>query len=118
MAQQCPMCDRTTDAVQNQPLTDDPVVLERLLDVLARRLDDLREERVSPEEVQDEAPRLCSGCRRLLGGITGRASREELIQHLTRHRRQIEARVDAMEQNLPPTAEGPPRRRGPEDRAA
>lgn len=112
------MCGRASDAVLNQPLTDDPAVLERLLDTLGRRMDDLRNHRVTPEQVQDETPRLCSGCQGLLSGITGRASREELIQHLALHRRQIEARVEAMEQNLPPTAEGRPRRRGPEDRAA
>jgi hypothetical protein len=41
-----------------------------------------------------------------------------LIQHLALHRRQIEARLEAMEQNRPPSAEGQTRRRGPGDRAA
>jgi hypothetical protein len=93
-------------------------VLGRLLDALSQRLGDVQEGRARPEEVQDEVPKLCAGCRRLLGGITGRASREALIQHLALHRRQIEARLEAMEQDLPPTAEGRPQRLGPGDRAA
>lgn len=116
--QRCPMCAGTTSGVQNQPLTDDPAVLDRLLDTLDRKLDDLRGDRIGPEDLRDEVPKLCAGCRGLLSGITDSASREELIQHLTLHRRQIEARVEAMEQNLPPTAEGRPRRRGPSNRAA
>jgi hypothetical protein len=116
--QQCPICGNTMNALQNQPLTDDPEVLGRRFDALSRRLGDVQEGRARPEEVQNEVPKLCAGCRGLLGGITGRASREELIQHLGLHRRQIEARLEAMEQNLPPTAEGRPQRRGPGDRAA
>lgn len=61
--------------------------------------------RARPEEVQDEVPKLCAGCRGFLGGIMGRASREELIQHLVLHRRQIEARLEAIEQNQSPSAE-------------
>lgn len=118
MDQHCPTCGTTMNALQNQPVTDDPAILAHLLDALEQRLDDVREGRTRPEDVQDEVPKLCAGCRGLLGGITGRASRDELIQHLALHRRQIEARLEALEQDLPPTAEERPRRSGPGDRAA
>ena len=116
MEGECPMCG--SGAVQNQPITDDPAILDRLLEELEGRVKKLREGRTSPEEVQREVPNLCGGCRGLLGGITGRASQEELIQRLMLHRRQIEARLEAMEQGLPPTAESQPRHTGPDDRAA
>lgn len=119
MGEPCPTCGTTTGALQNQPLTDDPAVLDRLADALRRRLDAVREERARPEDVQDEVSRLCVGLPRPARRHhkTGLASRDELIQHLALHLRQIEARLEAMEQSQAPNAEHSPRLPGPGDRA-
>lgn len=115
--ERCPVCGTTTGALHNQPVSDDPAVLDRVLDATRRRLEDVRAGRTQPEQVQDEVRRFCSGCRGLLAGITGRPSREELIQHLALTVRRVEARLEAMEQDQPPSAEHSPRLRGPGDRA-
>jgi hypothetical protein len=114
----CPLCGITRNALQNQPMTDDPTVLERVLDGLQTRLEDLKEGRTSPEHAREELTHLCSGCGGLLAGLTREAAREELIQHLALAVRRVDARLQAMAEDLPPTAEHSNPLRGPGDRVA
>jgi len=114
----CPVCGATRSALQNQPMTDDPTVLEYVLEGLQVRLDDLKVGRTSPERAREELAHLCSGCRGLLAGITGDADRGELIQHLALAIRRVDARLQAMAEDLPPTAEHSYPLRGPGDRVA
>jgi hypothetical protein len=75
------------------------------------------EGRLEPAWVLDEIRHLCGSCRGLLNGITGTPSRQELIQHLRLQIRLIEARLEAEEQDLAPTAQHSVRLPGPGDRA-
>jgi len=118
MPQSCPLCHTSAGATATQLVTDDPTVLDRLLGALRERRDGVAAGRLEPRHVQEEVPQLCPGCAGLLGGITGTASREELVQHLELEIRRGEARLDALEQDMPPTAEYRPRLPGPGDRAA
>ena len=118
MADRCPVCNTTTSALPNQPMTDDPAVLEAVLEQLERRLDDLKAERTSPAQAREEIQRFCSGCRGVLAGLTDGADREELIQHLALAIRRIDTRLEAMAEDRPPTAEHSARLKGPGDRAA
>jgi hypothetical protein len=53
-----------------------------------------------------------------VAGITAEADREELIQHLALAIRRVDARLQAMAEDLPPTAEHSYPLRGPGDRVA
>lgn len=118
MARNCTLCGRVTSgAPQNQPISDDPAVLDRLLVALRERTRDLEEERLDPAWAVDEIRHLCAGCRGLLSGITGTPSRQELIQHLRLQIRLVEARLEAEEHDLDPAAQHSVRLPGPGDRA-
>jgi hypothetical protein len=114
----CPMCQRTIGAIPHQPVTDQPAVLEAVLEALHARRAEVEAGRRTPEEIQAALPEACPMCRGLRSGITGSARRQELLQHLDLEIRRVEARIEAMAQNRAPSAEHRPRRRGPGDRAA
>lgn len=110
-ADRCPLCRTSAGAIRNQPVSDDPAVLETILEALRGWLDRLRRGEVSPPRVPAEVPNLCAACRGMLGGIVGDASHAELVQHLTLSVRKLEAQLDAIGQDQTPTGEPPSRRR-------
>jgi hypothetical protein len=113
--ERCPTCGTPKHARQNQPMTDDPEVLDGVLEALQGRLDDLKARRVNPKLVHRDLADLCSGCHDVLRGVSARADREELIQHFALAIRRIDARLQAMEQDHSPSAEQSARLSGPGD---
>jgi len=115
----CPICAKpATGATQAQPGSDDPAVLDRVLDMLHQWAEDVEGRRLEPAAIMAAVPHLCAGCHGLLSGIGSTPSREEMLQHLRHQIRLVDARLEAEELDLEPSAEHVPRLRGPGDGAA
>ena len=65
---------------------------------LQQRFDELEHGTVSPQQVQQEMPRMCSICQGMMSGMGGTASKEDLAAHVEEQIQELTQRVAQLEQ--------------------
>ena len=98
----CPMCGMMMGGSSGQSeTTPSASQIREQIHNLQQRLDELEHGKVSPQQVQQETPRMCPMCQGMMGGMGGTSSKEQLEGRVEQQVQDLQRRVGELEKGRP-----------------